>query len=120
MATGAADGADADPAPTSAPAPMRLVGHRSTVYGAAHTPGGEMLATVSADRTLRFWDLETGTALFTLALPTEPRRPSPLRDLAVDCTADGAECWVAVPLIMGRVMLLRLDYGTAPTGAGDS
>ena len=34
-----------------------LTGHTWTVYGAAFTPGGDRLATCSADGTVRLWDV---------------------------------------------------------------
>src|SRR5262249_5509708 len=38
----------------------RLVGHENSVYHAIFSPDGHQLATVSADATLRLWDLGTG------------------------------------------------------------
>ncbi len=93
--------------------PRKLVGHEQTVYRAIYSPDGTQLATVSSDMTVRLWNLATGKALFTLPLPTEYRRPSPLWDFDFRCVPDG-HCWIAVPLTMGRLVLYRLPYAEAP------
>src|SRR5262249_6469861 len=41
-----------------------LVGHEQTVFRAIFSPDGHQLATVSADATLRLWDMDTGGELF--------------------------------------------------------
>src|SRR5262245_55778815 len=43
-----------------------LVGHAREVTACAMTPDGRRVVSVSADRTLKVWDLETGRALATL------------------------------------------------------
>jgi WD40 repeat protein len=43
-----------------------LLGHRNEVWGAAYSPDGRMLATSSADRTVRLWDLATKRTLAIL------------------------------------------------------
>ena len=92
--------------------PRRLVGHEQTVYRAIYSPDGRQLATVSWDMSVRLWDLETHKELFALRLPTEFNR-SPLWDFDFRCT-DPGECWIAVPLTMGRLALYRLPYDHPP------
>lgn len=87
-----------------------LIGHEDAVYRVAFSPDGGQAATVSADATVRFWDLTTGAALFSLRLPTNTR-PSPLWDFDFRCT--GPDCWIAVPLTRGKLVLYHLTgiYG---------
>lgn len=96
-----------DLAPTPG-APRRLVGHEQAVYRAVYSPDGRQLATVSSDMTVRLWDLESQRLLFTLRLPAE-FQTGPLWDFDFRCTAAG-ECWIAVPLTVGRLVLYRLPY----------
>ena len=93
-----------------------LTGHEQAVYRAIYAANGQTLLTVSADTTLRLWDLTTGQALFLLQLPTEFRNPSPLWDFDLSCTTDQSTCWIAVPLTMGRLALYRLPYADPPPG----
>ena len=88
-----------------------LIGHENTVYRVSFSPDGGQVATVSMDATVRFWDLTTGTALFTLRLPTNSGWPTPLWDFDFRCT--GPDCWIAVPLTRGKLVLyhLRGIYG---------
>jgi len=90
-------------------APQRLVGHEQTVYRAIYGPDGRQLATVSSDMTVRLWDLETDKELFALRLPTQRKHGVPLWDFDFRCTPAG-DCWIAVPLTMGRLALYRLPY----------
>jgi WD40 repeat protein len=92
--------------------PRLLVGHEETVYRAIYSPDGRQLATVSWDMTVRLWDLETHKELFALRLPTE-FNGRPLWDFDFRCTERG-ECWIAVPLTMGRLALYRLPYDQPP------
>jgi len=69
---------------------------------------------VSADATVRLWELTTDKALFVLRLPAEIRGSSPLWDFDFRCLPDG-HCWIAVPLTMGRLALYRLPL-SVPTG----
>jgi WD40 repeat protein len=92
-------------------APLRLIGHEQTVFKAIFSPDSRQLATVSADMTVRLWDLDTRSELFKLRLPTEFRLPSPLWDFDFRCTTTG--CWIAVPLTSGKLALYNLgkiDY----------
>jgi WD40 repeat protein len=86
----------------------RLVGHEQTVFRAIFSPDGHQLATVSADATLRLWDLDTGGELFSLRLPTHRAPPEPLWDFDFRCTPKG--CWIAVPLTRGKLALY--EFGT--------
>ncbi len=75
---------------------------------AIFSPDNQQLATVSADATLRLWDLDAGEALFTLRLPTTNRdSPVPIWDFDFRCTPTG--CWIAVPLTRGKLALY--DFG---------
>ena len=83
-----------------------LIGHENTVYRVAFSPDGGQVATVSMDATVRFWDLTAGTALLTLRLPTNSGYPTPLWDFDFRCT--GPDCWIAVPLTRGKLVLYHL------------
>jgi WD40 repeat protein/energy-coupling factor transporter ATP-binding protein EcfA2 len=88
-----------------------LIGHENTIYRVAFSPDGGQVATVSGDATVRFWDLTAGTALFTLRLPTNRLGGSSLWDFDFRCT--GPDCWIAVPLTRGKLVLYHLTgiYG---------
>lgn len=61
-------------------APVRsLTGHRAPIHGLAFSPNG-LLASVSSDKTLRLWDVETGKLRATLQ--TSGPEPQPLRQVA--------------------------------------
>ncbi len=93
-------------------APLRLPGHEQTVYKVVFGPAGEALATVSADATLRLWDLGAGEELFSLALPTKAHPPVPLWDFDFRCVpaVRPEACIIAVPLTRGKLALYRLGY----------
>jgi hypothetical protein len=68
--------------------------------------------------TVRLWDLDRQRLLFALRLPTEFQPPSPLWDFDFRCTPAG-DCWIAVPLTVGRVALYRLPYERPPAARTD-
>lgn len=88
-----------------------LEGHEDLILRAAFSPDGRQVATISSDVTVRFWDISLGTELFVLRLPVNPGRSSPVWDFDFRCitpsTANG-ECWLAIPLIGGKLMLYNL------------
>lgn len=48
-----------------------LEGHKDDVYSVAFSPNGNLLASGSADHTIRFWDVRNGSLLCTLELQGE-------------------------------------------------
>ena len=87
----------------------RLKGHENTIYRVIFSPTGQQIATVSSDATLRLWDLRHGMELFSLRLPTNSGKPVPLKDFDFRCVPEGDNCWIAVPLIRGKLMLYKLE-----------
>ncbi len=85
-----------------------LPGHEQTIYRAIFAPDSQQLATVSFDRTVKFWQLEQGKELFSLALPTVAIQPSPVWDFDFRCLKD--QCLIAVPLVRGQLQLYQLTY----------
>ncbi len=85
----------------------RLKGHLGTVKQGVFTPSGQ-LVTVGSDATVRFWDLERQSLLFTLELPSQPYPPVPLEDFAFHCEPE--TCWLGVPL-NERGVLALYDMG---------
>ncbi len=61
------------PTTTSTPIKPRLTlkDHSDAIYGLAFHPDGALLASVSADRALKVWDVATGKRLYTLADATD-------------------------------------------------
>ncbi len=53
--------------PLVAEEPKRLIGHTDPAYAGVYSPDGSRLVTASFDKTLRIWDLESGTTLRTLS-----------------------------------------------------
>ncbi|MBX9579199.1 MAG: WD40 repeat domain-containing protein [Gemmataceae bacterium] len=48
-----------------------LKDHSDTIYGLSFHPSGKLLASASADRTVKVWDPAAGTRLYTLGEPTD-------------------------------------------------
>jgi WD40 repeat protein len=86
--------------------------HENAVFKARFLPGGDQLATVSVDATVRLWDLATESELFALRLPTNQGLPTPLWDFDLRCTPTG--CWLAVPLTRGKLALYNLGKPAVP------
>jgi WD40 repeat protein/ABC-type branched-subunit amino acid transport system substrate-binding protein len=84
----------------------RLAGHESTIYRVIFSDDGQRVATISSDATLRFWDLFNGSELFTLRLPAKASDPVPAWDFDFRCTFQN--CWIAVPLTRGKLMLYNM------------
>jgi WD40 repeat protein len=87
----------------------RLKGHENTIYRVIFSPTGQQIATVSSDATLRVWDLRHGMELFSVRLPTNSGKPVPLKDFDFRCMPKGDNCWIAVPLTRGKLMLYQLE-----------
>ncbi|MEA3302647.1 MAG: hypothetical protein U9Q75_05140 [Pseudomonadota bacterium] len=85
--------------------------HENAVFKARFLPGGDQLATVSVDATVRLWDLSTQSELFALRLPTNQGLPTPLWDFDFRCTPTG--CWLAVPLTRGKLALYNFGKAVA-------
>ena len=82
-----------------------LPGHEQTVYRVAFCPNGQQFFTVSADMTVRLWDLKSNQNLFTLTLPASGKKYT-LYHFDFRCTPNG--CWIAVPLTDGKLALYDL------------
>ncbi len=88
-----------------------LTGHEDMISRVVFSPDGEQVATVSTDATIRLWDLIRGVELFALRLPTYLGSSPPVWDFSFHCTplsTSGGECWIAVPLIHGKLVLYHL------------
>ncbi len=96
----------------SAAAPLRLVGHEQAVFRAIFSPDSRQLATVGGDMTVKVWDLDSQKALFSLRLPTQIiNNQAPLWDFDFRCVGEARkDCWIAVPLTVGKLALYRLNY----------
>jgi len=69
-------------------------------------------ATVGGDMTVKVWDLDSQKALFSLRLPTQiTNSQAPLWDFDFRCVGEALkDCWIAVPLTVGKLALYRLGY----------
>ncbi|MDY6993639.1 MAG: hypothetical protein SVR94_13690 [Pseudomonadota bacterium] len=95
-----------------------LYGHKNSTQRGIFGPCGRQLVTVSSDATLRFWDLSGELAgkaeLLTLPLPVRAFPPAPLWNFDFQCTPKG--CWIAVPLLTGKLVIYELGsiYNCTP------
>jgi len=88
---------------------FHLTGHENTVFRAAFTPDSQQLATVSADTTVKFWRLDLGMELFSLALPSNREEGAPsTQDFSFRCQKDN--CLIAAPIVSGQLQLYHLAY----------
>jgi len=87
--------------------------HRGKVGVVQFSNDGKLLMSAGEDFVARLWDLETAKELFALRLPTQRTHGVPLWDFDFRCTEAG-DCWIAVPLTMGRLALYRLPYRDPP------
>jgi WD40 repeat protein len=94
------------------PEPRDIAKAQDELLWATLRPDDRQLAAVGADETVRLWDLETHKELFALRLPDLQQSEGPW-DFDFRCT-DPGECWIAVPLTMGRIVLYRLPYDHPP------
>src|SRR5947209_2245501 len=58
-------------------------GHSAPIFQAVFSPDGEELITVSLDKTIRFWDVNTGRSLRVLRPPLGPNHQGELNALAL-------------------------------------
>ena len=58
----------------------QFAGHRGAVGGLAFLAEGKILASISADSTIRFWEIATGKERYRLAM--QPGSPSVLRPVS--------------------------------------
>ena len=93
-----------------------LVGHESAAYKSIFAPDSLLLATVSADATVKLWNLDQGDELFTLRLPATPYPPVPVWDFDFRCRDI---CRLAVPLTSGKLLLYQFAYEDKQEFAND-
>ena len=74
-------------------------GHKNTVYGAAFSPDGQTLLTVSGDRTARLWSIPSGKSLAILPHQDEVKHAaySPDGRLFATAQGDGLICIWSTP-----------------------
>ncbi len=88
--------------------PHAFTGHEQGIFRVELSPGVGQAAIVSADATLRFWDLATKTELFSIRLPSWIQPGPCLWDLSFRCTPDG-DAWLAVPLTRGKLAVYKME-----------
>lgn len=86
----------------------QLIGHRGTVMRGFFTGDGHVVS-AGADASVRFWDIDSQTQLFSLNLPAQAYPPLPLADFDFRC--EPRNCRLAVPL--NRGLLAVYDMGPA-------
>jgi WD40 repeat protein len=87
--------------------PQQITGHEQTIFRAIFSPDSQQLVTAGGDATIRFWDLANNSELFTLRFPTQTKdKEGPLLDFDFRCTPQ--DCWIAVPLTGGKLVLYDL------------
>jgi WD40 repeat protein len=88
---------------------FHLTGHENVVFQAAFAPDSQQLATISADTTVKFWELDLDMELFSLALPTNQEESvASIRDFSFRCQKDN--CLIAAPIVSGQLQLYQLAY----------
>ena len=95
------------------PEPYLLVGHEQTTFRGVYTPDGRQLATVSSDHTVRVWDLETRTELFSLVLPTGSDHGTPMWEVR-HALHRGGRVLDRGATDRGRMAIYRLPTRTSP------
>ena len=97
---------------------VELLGHVSNVHRASWSPDGRLIATASADRSVRIWDQDTGNLLAVLAHPTPVQAVGFAPDAGAVITAsdDGmARMWelphsAASGADLARLLRCRVPY----------
>jgi len=85
-----------------------FTGHEQAIYRVEFSPDGGQVATAGSDNTIRFWDLETKTELFSIHLPANIMSPPQLWDFSFRCTSNG-DAWLAVPLTSGKLVVYKME-----------
>ncbi len=92
--------------------PLRLEGHKHAVVRAQFSPTGRQLATLGADATLRFWNLDSGLELFSIPIPMRLDEINPVWDFDFGCAENSdntiGHCWIVVPLTQERLVVYDL------------